>query len=112
MYKPAKIRDFKTLAIHKKPMNETVNGRTRQTYVESGKLKGLFKLKGTSEINANGVLVVNDKTSFITWWKTDLASGDILNINGVDYQIIGTPENVELRGRYAIIQLEKIGGGA
>lgn len=112
MFKPAKIRDFNTLAIHKKPTTETVNGRTRQTYIENGNLKGLFKLKGTSEINANGVLVVNDKTSFITWWKTDLASGDILNIRGVDYQIIGTPENVELRGRYAIINLEKIGGGA
>lgn len=112
MYKPAKIRDFNTLAVHKKPITELVNGRTIQTLVESGNLKGLFKLKGTSEVNANGVIVVNDKTSFITWWKNDLESGDVLTIRGVDYQIIGTPENVELRGRYAVINLEKIGGGA
>lgn len=112
MFKPAKIRDFNTLAVHKKPIVEYVNGRKRQSLVASGNLKGLFKLKGTSEINANGVIVVNDKTSFITWWKKDLESGDVLTIRGVDYQIIGTPENVELRGRYAVINLEKIGGGA
>lgn len=112
MYKPAKIRDFNTLAVHKKPTTEYVNGRSRQAFVESGNLKGLFKLKGTSEVNANGVIVVNDKTSFITWWKNDLESGDVLTIRGVEYQIIGTPENVELRGRYAVINLEKIGGGA
>lgn len=112
MYKPCKIKDFKTLSIHKKPTSEIVNGRTIKTYVASGNLKGLFKLKGTSEINANGILVVNDKTTFMTWWKKDLESGDILTINGIDYQIIGTPENVELRGRYAILNLERIGGGA
>lgn len=112
MFKPAKIRDFNTLAVHKKPMVERVNGRSQKTFVASGNLKGLFKLKGTSEINANGILVVNDKTSFMTWWKNDLSSGDILTIGGVDYEIIGTPENVELRGRYAVINLEKIGGGA
>lgn len=112
MFKPANVRDFNTLAIHKKPKTEVVYGRTVKTYEDNGNLKGLFKLKGTSEINANGILVVNDKTSFITWWKKDLESGDVLTINGVDYEIIGTPENVELRGRYAIINLNKIGGGA
>lgn len=114
MYKPARISEFITPAVHKKPQVVENNGRTQKTFVEASKpqIRGKFKLKGTSEINANGLIVVNDKTSFITWWKNDFASGDVLNIGGSDYQIIGTPENVEMRGRYAVLNLEKIEGGA
>lgn len=112
MYKPAKIREFVTPAIHKKATYTTVNGRQVKEFVAVGNLRGKFKLKGTSEMNANGLFVVNDKTSFTTWWKNDFEAKDIITIGGVDYQIIGTPENVEMRGRYAILNLEKISGGA
>ena len=30
----------------------------------------------------------------------------------VDYKIIGSVENVEMRRRYAVLNLERIGGGA
>lgn len=112
MYKPANIREFVTAAVHKKAVTETINGRTSKTLKEVGTVRGKFKQKGTAEINANGVTVINDKTSFITWYKKDFAAADILTINGVDYEIKGTPENVEMRNRYSIITLERIGGGA
>lgn len=112
MYKPANIREFVTPAIQKRTEVQLINGRTQKVVVEIALLRGKFKQKGTSELNANGLLVVNDKTSYITWWKSDLASGDILTINGVDYEVKGTPENVEMRGRYAVLNLEKIEGGA
>lgn len=112
MYKPANIREFVTDAVHKKATTKTVNGRTQKALEEVGTIRGKFKQKGTAEINANGVTVINDKTSFITWYKKDFAPADILTINGVDYEIKGTPENVEMRNRYSIITLERIGGGA
>lgn len=112
MYKPAKIREFVTPAIHKKPAEALINGRIVKTFEAVGNLRGKFKLKGTSEINANGLTVVNEKTTFTTWYKKDLEAKDVLNINGADYQIIGTAENVELRGRYSILNLEKVEAGA
>lgn len=112
MYKPANIREFVTPAEHKKAVEKVVNGRITKSLEVVGKLRGKFKLKGTAEIAANGLTVVNDKTTFITWFKSNLASNDVLTINGVDYEIIGTPENVEMRGRYAVLNLEKISGGA
>lgn len=112
MYKPAKIREFVTLAIHKKVKEEVVNGRTIKTVEEVASVRGKFKMKGTSEITANGLTVINDKTTFITWCKADFASKDLLTIGGIDYQIIGTPENTENRGRYSVLNLERIGGGA
>lgn len=112
MYKPANIREFVTPAIHKKATHKEVNGRTIKEYATVGTLRGKFKQKGTAEITANGLTVINDKTSYITWWKSDLEASDILNIGGYDYKIVGSVENVEMRGRYAVINLEKISGGA
>lgn len=112
MYKPANIREFITPAVHKKSISKTVNNRTTKRLTEVGTVRGKFKQKGTAETNANGLTVINEKTTFTTWFKADFAAADILTINGVDYQIIGTPENVEMRSRYAVLTLERIGGGA
>lgn len=112
MHKPAKVREFVTPAIHKKPVQTTVNGRTIKTYSAVGNLRGKFKQKGTSEINSNGLTVVNTKTTYTTWFKSNLEAKDVLTIKGVDYSIIGEVENVEMRGLYAIVNLEKIEAGA
>ena len=112
MYKPANIREFVTPALQKRTEVVTINGRQQKQVVEVANLKGKFKQKGTSDIRANGLLVVNDKTTYITWWKQDFKAGDILEINGLDYLVKGQPENVEMRSRYAILTLEILEGGA
>lgn len=112
MYKPANIREFVTPAIHKKATSETVNGRTQYEYNEAGTLRGKFKQKGTAETQANGLTVINEKTTFITWYKADFKASDRLVINGIEFEVIGEPENVEMRNRYSILTLERIGGGA
>ena len=114
MYKPANLREFITPAVHKKPTSQTVGGRTVKTFTEVGTARGQFKQKGTAEINANGLTVINEKTTFTTWFKKEkpYEAKDILTIGGIDYEIKGKPENVEMRSRYAVITLEQISGGA
>ena len=112
MYKPANIREFVTTATHKRVTYETINGRQQKILEIVGELRGKFKQKGTSELTANGLVVVRTKTEYITWWKDDLKASDILSINGVDYKIHGQPENVEMRGRYAVLTLDILEGGA
>lgn len=114
MYKPANIREFVTEAVHKKATVKTVNNRTVKTYTEVGTVKGQFKQKGTVETTANGLKVVTETTTFKTWFKKNnpFASADILTIGGIDYEIKGKPENVEMRSRYAVLTLEEFSGGA
>jgi hypothetical protein len=112
MYKPANIREFVTPAVHKKATTTTVNNRTVKTYTEVGTVRGKFKQKGTAETNANGLTIINEKTTFVTWYKADLAAADILTIGGIDFEIKGEPENVEMRSRYIVLTLERISGGA
>lgn len=112
MYRPCKISEMVTPAVQKRTKTVTVNGRQQKQVVQVANLRGKFKQKGTSEIRANGLLVVNEKTTFMTWWKKDFKAGDILNINGIDYLVKGQPENVEMRSRYAVLTLENLEGGA
>lgn len=112
MYKPANIREFVTPAIHKKATSELIDGRTVKGFAEVGTVRGKFKQKGTAETNANGLTVINEKTTFITWYKADFKAADILTIGGIDFEIKGEPENVEMRSRYAVLTLERISGGA
>jgi len=112
MYKPANLREFVTPAVHKKPAYETINGHNQKTYNAVGNLRGQFKQKTTSELNANGLVIVEDKVTYTTWWSNNLKAQDILTINNIDYEIIGQPENVEMRSRYAVLNLRLIKGGA
>lgn len=112
MYKPANIREFVTPAILKRTVDTIVNGRVQKDVVNVLTLRGKFRLKGTSELDANGLVVVHSKPTFTTWWTNAFTAGDILSVNGDDYQIEGLPENVEMRGRYAVLTLKKIEGGA
>lgn len=112
MYKPANIREFITPAVHKKATTSTVDSRSVKTYTEVGTVRGKFKQKGTAETTANGLTLINEKTTFITWYKADFTAADILTIGGIDFEIVGNPENVEMRNRYAVLTLERIDGGA
>lgn len=112
MYKPANIREFVTPAVQKRTEVVMVNGRTQKQVVQIAELRGKFKQKGTNEFIANGLTIVNERTEFITWWKSDLKAGDILTIYGIDYMVKGQPENVEMRNRYAVIPLQLLEGGA
>lgn len=112
MYNPAPIREFVTPAIQKRTQAVVINGRSQKEVIEVSKLRGKFKQKGTSELNANGLVVVSAKITYTTWWKEDLKAGDILNIKGIDYLVKGQPENVEMRNRYAVLELELLEGGA
>jgi len=112
MYKPANIREFITPAVHKKATSQKVNGRTIKGYTEVGTIRGKFKQKGTAETTANGLTIINEKTTFITWYKADITAADVLTIGGIDFEIKGEPENVEMRSRYMVLTLERISGGA
>lgn len=113
MYKPCRAAEMVTPAIHQKPTYKTIYGREQKTFANAPRphLRGKFKQKGASDITANGITVINEKTTYSTWYKSDLEGGDRLIINGVTYEIKGRPENVEGRGRYCVCTLETIGGG-
>lgn len=115
MYKPCRVSEMVTPAIHQKPSYSTVNGREKKTYTNAPHPNIRGKLKApapSSDAIENGLSLVSKKPTFQTWYKADLESGDRLIINGAAYEIEGEPENVEGRGRYCVVALKRIEGGA
>lgn len=114
MYKPCRVSEMVTPAIHQKPTISKIYGREKKTFSNAPRpqLRGKFKQKGTAEATENGLYIITEKTTFQTWHKPDLAGGDRLIIDGVTYEIEGKPENVEGRGRYCVCTLKTVEGGA
>lgn len=115
MYKPCRVSEMVTPAIHQKPTYTTIYGRQKKTFANAPRPNIRGKLKSpapSSDVLENGLSVVNKKPTFQTWYKSDLEGGDRLIINGIAYEIKGKPENVEGRGRYCVCTLETIAGGA
>lgn len=114
MYKPANLRKFITLAIHKKPTTKTIYGVDKKIFEPAPKpnLRGEFKQKNSNEVTANGLIVVVSTITYSTWYKADIEAGDQLVIGGNTYEIKGEPDNVEDRKRYMVCNLEIIKGGA
>lgn len=112
MYKPANLREFVTPAAQYRTTVTLVNGRTQKADTLVANLRGKFKQKGSHELTANGLTVVSNETTYTTWWKDDFKAGDRLVIGGLTYEVYGQPENVEMRGRYAVLHLKRLEGGA
>ena len=115
MFKPCRVSEMITPAIHQKPTYSTVFGREQKTFADAPRPNIRGKLKApamSADVIENGLSVVSKKPTFQTWYKADLESGDRLIINGDVYEIDGEPENVEGRGRYCVVALKRIKGGA
>ena len=115
MFKPCRLSEMVTPATHQKPVYSSIYGREQKTYTDAPRphIRGKFKAPApSSDVIENGLSLVSKKPTFQTWYKADLASGDRLIIGGVAYEIEGSPENVEGRGRYCVVALKRIEGGA
>lgn len=110
MYRPARISEFITPAVHKKLTRTMIYGREQETWenAEKPNLRGAFKQKSSQQMTANGLVVVGEKITYTTWYKSDLADGDRLVINGKAYTIDGAPDDTEARGRYCVCTLKRV----
>lgn len=92
---------------------EIVKGVPKKIYSESGDLIYCsFRTFGGTENKSNGVLVVEDTAVIETWYRPDIKSDCILkNENGDQYEILGTPENINMRNQIMKFKIRKITGG-
>ena len=95
--------------------SERVNGVTVKTYDPDGVVRFCnFSTYGGTEQVANGVLTVEDTAQMVTWYEPDITSADRIRLleTGTDYEIIGEPENIELRKQEMQFKVRRVKGGA
>lgn len=95
--------------------SERVNGVTVKTYDPDGVVRFCnFSTYGGTEQVVNGVLSVEDTAQMVTWFEPDITSADRIRLleTGTDYEIIGEPENIELRKQEMQFRVRRVKGGA
>lgn len=95
--------------------SERINGVTVKTYDPDGMVRFCnFSTYGGTEQTVNGVLTVEDTADIVTWFEPDITSADRIRLleTGVDYEIIGEPENIELRRQEMQFKVRRVKGGA
>ena len=99
------------------PITTTVLGVPKKTFPEPEEgllFFGSFKTYGGTETTVNGVYSVEDTANIETWFRPDIVSGAKIYVpdnNGI-YEIIGEPENLNLRGQRMKFKVRRVKGGA
>lgn len=97
------------------PTENRVNGVTVKTFEPDGIVRFCnFSTYGGTEQTVNGVLAVENTAQIVTWFEPDITSADRIRIleTGADYEIIGEPENIELRRKEMQFKVRRVNGGA
>lgn len=73
-----------------------------------------FKTYGGTEMTSNDVYSVIDTANIETWYRPDIKSDCmVVRINdGAKYEIIGEPENINMRNQFLKFKVRRIKGGA
>lgn len=96
------------------PTTTTAKGSTKNTYPEKGaRINCSFRTFGGTEKTVDGVITVENTAVIETWYRPDIKSNcELEDVNGLRYEILGTPEDIEQRHQFLRFKIRAIKGGA
>lgn len=115
MYRPSEAAQLTTATRLQTPTSAKTLGVSVNTYTDvSGVLMVNWKSYGGTETSSNGVLSVEDTAQICCWYRPDICSGCRLVrlSDGAIYEIIGEPENIEMRNQFLKFKVRRVKGGA
>lgn len=109
VYKPLPFNVVLTLQT---PKTITAKGSTKKTYVDAGEIYCSFRTFGGTETTSNGALTVENTAVVDTWYNPEItADSRVITADGDVYEILGTPENIEMRCQFMRFKIREIRGG-
>lgn len=96
------------------PQETKVKGVTKMTYSEPEKSFGFFgsfRTFGGTESTENNVYTVVDTARIDTWYNPDIKANCRIYLpeTGATYEIMATPEDIDMRHQFMQIKLQKVG---
>ena len=70
-----------------------------------------FKTFGGTEVEKNGTKVIENTAIIETWYTPDIRAKDAIEVGGVEYEILGTPENINMRNQFMQFKVKAVKGG-
>ena len=115
MYRPIEAAQMTTATRLQTPTSDKTLGVSKKTYADvAGVLLVNWKTYGGTETTINGVLSVEDTAQIVCWYRPDIRSDcRIVRLaDGATYEIIGEPENIEMRNQFLKFKVRRVKGGA
>ena len=110
-YKPS--APFNVPAFFLIPTIISVKGVKKKTFTaETDVFFCSFKTFGGTETQANGMMAVENTAVVETWYDPKFTSNAGIRVGDVDYEILGTPENINMRNQYIKFKVRAVKGGA
>lgn len=95
------------------PEYKTVMGVTTKVYPETGSLMfGSFRTFGGTEVVKNDLLVLEDTATIETWYNSNIEPDCRIKVGTNTYEILGTPENLNMRNQFMILKVRRLKAGA
>lgn len=95
-----------------KPSSTMIKGVPKKVYAKSNTTYYCnFRTFGGTEKIVNGITVVEDTATVQTWFDPEIKSDCMLEIEGQQYEILGTPENINMRNQFLEMKVRAVKGG-
>lgn len=115
MYRPSEAAQMATAMLLQQPTTGTEYGVAVKAYKDTGApFMCNFKSFGGTERIVNDTLIVEDTAQIVCWFRPDIKSDcrlKRLSDNAV-FEIIGEPENIEMRNQFLKFKIRRVKGGA
>lgn len=117
MYRPPEAAQMTTPMRLLTPTGNSkrVNGVLTKEYAENPDIVFVnFKTFGGTERVSNDVYVIEDTAQLVCWYRPDIkADCRMVRLpDGAVYDIIGEPENLEMRNMFLKFKIRRVKGGA
>lgn len=121
MFRPSEAAQMCTPCRLQRPVNVVSYGVNKKTWENAnGVIMANFKTFGGTEKNVDGVLSVEDTAQIVCWYRPDITGAcRIVLLDGTEdtkeakcYEILGEPENIEMRNMFLKFKVRRVKGGA
>lgn len=99
------------------PLTTKVKGVNKKTFPkpkDAPLIMGSFRTFGGTETTVNGVFTVIDTATVETWYRPDIKANCRVYLCDSEetFEVVGTPENIEMRNQYLKFRVQRVGGEA
>lgn len=97
------------------PTYSTTKGVTKKAFPAEGiRLNCSFKTYGGTEVTSNDVYILEDTAYVETWYRPDIKADCRIKVlsTGQVYEIMNTPENIDMRSQFCKFKVRAVRGGA
>ena len=94
------------------PTKKSINGVLKKDYIQIAIINVSFKTFGGTETEKNGTYNIIDTAQIETWYRPDIKSDCIIEtMDEKKYEMLGEPENINMRNQFIKFKVQRVKGG-